>query len=327
MSKKVKKKITSKQFAEQKRRRRNFITFVRMCRYGVNSFTRNTWLTVAATAMMTLTLFVILLTFSARNILVDSAQEIRDKIDMSIYINPDTSAQDIQKIRSDLVKVHDVKSVTFISPEEARKNLSIKQQDNSRVMEALNKAKGDLPGTFRVVLDDPSEIQALKKFTDTNQIYKKHENRTPSFETSKIEATNNINRWVNFAEKVGITVSLILAIVSIMVVFNTIRMAIFNRQDDIIMMKLIGADKGFIRGPFFVEAIMYGFIAAILATLSVLGVIYSSKDKLNSYEIAVNGTLNILTTYIGFVLVAMILLGALIGVVSSYLATRKYLKI
>ena len=327
MSKKVKKKITSKQFAEQKRRRRNFITFVRMCRYGVNSFTRNTWLTVAATAMMTLTLFVILLTFSARNILVDSAQEIRDKIDMSIYINPDTSAQDIQKIRSDLVKVHDVKSVTFISPEEARKNLSIKQQDNSRVMEALNKAKGDLPGTFRVVLDDPSEIQALKKFTDTNQIYKKHENRTPSFETSKIEATNNIHRWVNFAEKVGITVSLILAIVSIMVVFNTIRMAIFNRQDDIIMMKLIGADKGFIRGPFFVEAIMYGFIAAILATLSVLGVIYSSKDKLNSYEIAVNGTLNILTTYIGFVLVAMILLGALIGVVSSYLATRKYLKI
>ena len=93
------------------------------------------------------------------------------------------------------------------------------------------------------------------------------------------------------------------------------------------MMKLIGADRSFIRGPFIVEAVVYGIIAAVIATvLGVLG-LYAAKDKLASYEVAVGHTVDTVTLYIGLVLVAMILAGALIGIISSLLATRKYLKV
>ena len=104
-------------------------------------------------------------------------------------------------------------------------------------------------------------------------------------------------------------------------------MAIFNRKDEIEMMKLIGAEKSFIRGPFLVEAVVYGFIAAVLATAIGVSLFLAMGEKLQAYGIAVAHTTNILTSYLGVVILAMIGLGALIGMISSALATRRYLKI
>ena len=92
-------------------------------------------------------------------------------------------------------------------------------------------------------------------------------------------------------------------------------------------MKLIGADRSFIRGPFVVEAIVYGFIAAIIATGILAVVLLNAQDKLESYGIVIDGVVRIMTVYSPIVLLAMIVAGAVIGVISSLLATHKYLKI
>jgi cell division transport system permease protein len=104
-------------------------------------------------------------------------------------------------------------------------------------------------------------------------------------------------------------------------------MAIFNRKEEIQMMKLIGADRSFIRGPFIVEAVVYGFIAALLATGIGLFALYSARDKLLENGIAFDPTISAATAYSAFVLLAMIVIGSLIGIFSSLIATRKYLKI
>ncbi|MNT67184.1 Cell division protein FtsX [compost metagenome] len=104
-------------------------------------------------------------------------------------------------------------------------------------------------------------------------------------------------------------------------------MAIFNRKEEIQMMKLIGADRNFIRGPFLVEASVYGFIAAVLATGAGVALLYAIKEPLMRNQIAIESTVQMATVYVGFVLVGMIILGALIGVISSLLATHRYLKI
>jgi cell division transport system permease protein len=92
-------------------------------------------------------------------------------------------------------------------------------------------------------------------------------------------------------------------------------------------MQLIGADRAFIRGPFLVEALMYGFIAAIIATSLGLLALYGSADTLASYKIAIGPTVDFITHYFPFVLLAMIVAGAVIGVISSLLATYRYLKL
>ena len=80
MAKSVKAKKNTRALAQQKRHRRQWLTFVRMCRYGINNFTRNAWLTVAATAVMTITLLIIFATVIASNVLADSVAELSKKV-------------------------------------------------------------------------------------------------------------------------------------------------------------------------------------------------------------------------------------------------------
>lgn len=104
-------------------------------------------------------------------------------------------------------------------------------------------------------------------------------------------------------------------------------MAIFSRKDEIQMMKLIGADRRFIRGPFVVEAIVYGFIAALIATGIGYATMVFLDGRLTSFGVDVASSIDLLNQYIGIVILLMIILGALIGTISSLLATRRYLKI
>ncbi|HEY5695438.1 MAG TPA: permease-like cell division protein FtsX [Candidatus Saccharimonadales bacterium] len=325
-----KQKLNAKVFAQQKRHRRQWITFLRMCRYGINNFSRNMWLTIAATAIMTITLLVVFVTMAARNVLLDTVAEIRDKVDMSIYIKTDTTDQDIRKIQAGLKGLKSsVRDVSFVSPEQARKNFAQANAGDAGTLNALNEATNEFPGTFRIKPVDINKTDELKHFVDTDSTLKKNldPNRAPSFAGDRRTAIQNIGRWVSFAEQAGLIASVIFIAISSLIVFNTIRMAIFNRRDEIQMMKLIGADRSFIRGPFIVEAVVYGFIAAFIASGLGVALLYASKNTLLSYGIVIDNTIRMATIYAGLVLLAMMLLGAAIGVVSSLLATRRYLKI
>ena len=325
-----KRKLDAKAFAQQKRHRRQWITFLRMCRYGINNFSRNAWLTIAATAIMTITLLVVFVTLAARNVLLDTVTEIRDKVDMSIYVKTDTSKEDVEKIENGLRALKkSVRDVRYISPEEARDNFAQTNKGDAGTLNALNEATNEFPGTFRISPVDINKTDELRHFVATDPTVKDNidPDRAPSFAGERRTAIENIGRWVSFAERAGLGASIVFIAISSLIVFNTIRMAIFNRRDEIQMMKLIGADRNFIRGPFVVEAVVYGFIAAVIATALGVGLLYGSKDTLLNYGIIIDGTLKVVTVYIGFVLLAMVLLGAVIGIVSSLLATRRYLKI
>jgi cell division transport system permease protein len=323
------KKIDAKAFASQKRKRRQYLSFMRMVRYGVNNFSRNAWLTVAATAVMTITLLIVFMTLAARNTLATTVEGIRDKVDMSIYVKNDTTTEQVASITKDLKGLSSVKRVEYVSPESARSDFAEKNSKDAGTLSALNEAINKFPGIIRVNVKDINDIKELDNFVKNNENYQqyKDEDRAPSFAGERRTAIQNIGRWVDFADRAGLIASVVFVAISSLIVFNTIRMAIFNRKEEIQMMKLIGADRSFIRGPFIVEAVVYGFIAAILATGLGMFALYSSQEVLLSYQVAIGPTIDFLITYIGFILLGMIFLGALIGVISSLFATRKYLKL
>jgi cell division transport system permease protein len=324
-----KKKIDSKTFAQQKRHRRQWLTFVRMCRYGINNFTRNAWLTIAATAVMTITLFVIFASFSARNILQDTVAEIRDNVSMSIYLKPDISDQDASTIADNLRKLSSVTSVSYTSPAEARADFAQQNKDNSATLNAIEQATSKFPGILNIKVKDINNTAQLSNFVGTNSLVKQDidPSHAPSFAGDRRQSIQVIGRAVDFTQKIGIIASAIFVIMSMLIIFNTIRMAIFNRREEINMMKLIGAERSFIRGPFIVEAVVYGFFAALIATALGFAVIYAVAPSLKSYQIDVQPTIDLVTLYMGFVLLAMIAIGALIGIISSLLATRRYLRL
>lgn len=322
------KKTNAREFALRRRKRRQWLTFMRMIRYGVNNFSRNAWLTIAATAVMTITLLIMFMTLAARNTLQTTVSSIRDKIDMSVYVQSDTKQEDVDAIIKDLKKLKTVKNVTFESPEQSRQAFAEQYSNDPNTLQALNQATNKFPGTLHVNLVDINNITELSNFTKTDKTYLAHKaDREPSFAGPKRAAIKNIGLWINFADRAGLIASVVFIVISSLIVFNTIRMAIFNRKEEIQMMKLIGADRSFIRGPFIVEAIVYGFVAAILATSLGIGMLVAVQDKLLEYQVAIGPTISFLVSYIGFVLLGMIVVGALIGVISSLLATRRYLKI
>jgi cell division transport system permease protein len=115
-----------------------------------------------------------------------------------------------------------------------------------------------------------------------------------------------------------------------LIIFNTIRMAIFNRRDELVIMRLLGATPGYIRGPFIVETMLYGAVAAgaSLVVCASLFAVASQTLQASSF-----GLLDItysslyFTNHLWLILTAQILAGILIGAASSTVATRRYLKL
>ncbi|OYX42499.1 hypothetical protein B7Y94_03365 [Candidatus Saccharibacteria bacterium 32-49-12] len=326
---KTKRKLDSKAFAQQKRQRRRWVSFVRMCRYGINNFSRNAWLTVAATAVMTITLLIIFASVVARQTLVDTVDQLRDRVSMSIYLKNDTTADQVRTISEDIRALESVTDVSYTTPDVARQKFIEDNKNNPDTLEAVKEATNRFPGTLSIKVKNINETDELRNYVETNADIKSaiDPGRDPSFAGDRRSSIESIGRWANFAQQVGIGASLVFVTISMLIIFNTIRMAIFNRREEIQMMKLIGAERSFIRGPFLVEAIVYGFIAALIASGLGYLLLYLAAPALRSYQIHVEPTISFTTDYAVLVVLAMIVAGAIIGIVSSLFATRRYLKI
>jgi cell division transport system permease protein len=322
-------KTTASRAFGQHRHRRQWLAFLRMCRYGINNFTRNAWLTIAATAVMTITLLIVFVTVVAQNVLADTTTTVGKRIDRSIFLKTGTTEKQAAPMMDKLRGLSNTESVTFVSTEEARAKFAEENKSSLSTLEALNTATNKLPATIKVTLKNVNDTTQLVDFVKTDPTLKKYidPNRQPTFMGNRKAPTETIANWTRVAQQLGIGMSVVFVSISMLIIFNTIRMAIFNRKEEIQMMKLIGADRSFIRGPFVVEAIVYGFIAAVIATSLGIGLLSLFANKMQAWGIEIGPTVNVLTDYIAFVLLAMVLAGAFIGTVSSLLATRRYLKI
>jgi len=322
------KKQNTKVLTQQKHRRRQWVTFFRMIRYGVNNFTRNTWLTLAATAVMTITLLTIFVGIASHQVLVDTVAKLRDEVSMSIYLQTDTTEEEAELVVSELRQLSSVLDVTPRSPEEARSQFVDSNASDPAMLDALKEATNAFPWTLNIKVVDINDTSELSTLVEENDALKEHidTNRTPSFAGDRREAIASIGEAANFAQQVGIIMSVVFISISTLIIFNTIRMAIFNRREEIQMMKLIGAERSFIRGPFVVEAVVYGFFAALIASGIGYGLLILAAPSLKEAEVSVQPIMDTLTFYAGFVVLAMIFIGAIIGIISSLLATRRYLR-
>ena len=326
------KKDIHAQLGGNRRLRRRWITWMRMTRYGMNSFTRNLWLTTAATVVMTITLLIIFTTFVARVVLNDTVQNIRSKVDIPINLKSNTSNEKIELLRKKFENHPDVVEVSYISKEETKRNLL----DSDKLAADQLKIIAELPDqpyypVLKLVVRDPSNTVDLERFINDNEDIQSALNTQPGlqpkFSGDRTKSIATISSWASTAEKGGMVAGVMFVAISALIIFNTIRMAIFSRKDEIEMMKLIGADKRFIRGPFVVEAVLYGFFAALIAAGLGISLFLSIEPKLSAYGIATTELHTSIVMYSPLVVLVMVGIGALIGVFSSRLAVRRYLKL
>ncbi len=320
------------QLEGNKRLRRKWITWTRMIRYGVNNFTRNAWLTTAATAVMTITLLIILSSVFARVVLNETVDDIRQRVDIPINMRADITDKEIAVVRAKFEALSNVNEINYVSLEQAKKEFIEKSTLTAAELQTI----AELPNppfypTLKVVVKDPTDTSQLEKLVTTDSTVKNALHKSPALQPSftgekkKIIAT--ISSWASMAERVGLIAGVLFVAISMLIIFNTIRMAIFSRKDEIEMMKLIGADKSFIRGPFVVEAVMYGFFAALISTGLGIAAFVNIEPSLSAYGIATGNLDETIYAWVPLMLVTLIIIGSLIGSISSRLAVRRYLKV
>lgn len=317
-------------------RTKKFRSVRRVAKYGVINFGRNIWLSTAATLVMTITLIVLSVTLVATVVLNETATTMRDKIDITLFFKPGTGKETLEVLKEVMSNDPNVKSIETRTSEEEYANFLEENKDNELLIETLEDPTMDMrttmistmQSTMRLKVYNTENLDSIKNIvaSDINFVKNLDETEEPTYDVNKTEIAT-ITRWSNIATTGGIALSAVFIVISVLVIFNTIRMAIFSRREEIYMMKLVGADRYFIRGPFLVEAQLSGIVSGLLAS----GIAYFGfrfmEPRLMKYGINVTTITDILNSNkIVLVILAMILAGSLIGTLSARLAIQKYLR-
>ncbi|TSC92233.1 MAG: cell division transport system permease protein [Candidatus Berkelbacteria bacterium Licking1014_85] len=241
----------------------SLIRLKRITLLGFKNYIRNGWLSTAATLMLTLTLLIITI-FIVFNLIISSAINFaKEKIDISIYFNDRVAEEQIKDIQLKLQVRNDVLGVDYIDKNTAYKifqGLPIK--DEIKIL--VNPEDNILPRSLKIKIKDPDSVQNLTDFFNTESF----QNKIDYISTKDNQAV--IDRLVNmikFSRWIGIMVSGLFFVIALIVIFNTIRLTIYARREEIEIMQLVGASWEFIRIPFLVEAFFYSLLATVLSSL------------------------------------------------------------
>jgi len=306
-----------------------FITFKRIIANGILNFVRNITLAVAAVAVMAITLTTILILIITNATLNNTISQINSKIDISVYLKDSVTADEKNTLLTYLRDNSEVKSVKYISKDQA---LAIYEAQNAgnKTIQSATTALGinPIPATINITPVSPSELGSIKQLLNEPSIVALQAANS-SYSGALQTAINKIAKTTKLLKEAGFISIIIFGVTSVLIIFNTIRMTIFNRRDEIQTMRLLGAGTWFIKGPYVVENIIYGLLAATISLAFVEIMFTTVSDNLQASSF---GLLNISYSqdyfkhYFFYLLLVIVGLGIIIGAGSALLATRRYLK-
>ncbi len=291
---------------------------------GLINFWRNGWVSVATILVMILTLFVVGALFFSNVLFTSALDQIQNKVDISVYFKTAADEDEILAIKGSLEKLGEVKSVEYISREEALRQFQERHKDNALIGQSLQElGQNPLGASLNIKAKDPSQFESITRFLEAG-----------AFESvvDKINYRQNqvvierLSSLLSASRALGAGITIVLAGIAILVAFNTIRLAIYTSRDEISIMRLVGADNAFIRGPFLVEGVIHGTLASIVA----LVILWSLSAWLGPKAERFFGGPNLYDYYFSnfvFIFLMLLAMGVVLGVISALIATRRYLRV
>jgi len=304
-----------------------FTSIKRIFKSGWQSFSRDGDIAAANIFIMTMTILLATSLFLFKDISQILISAIREKADISVYFKTAAQEEDILNIQEELSKIPEVKDVEYVSKEKALEDFIQRHKDNQVLMGSLEEVGGNpFLAALNVRAFEASQYQAVVNFLDATlePTYQNLIEKVDYYQRKPV--IERIFALTSGAGKVGIFLSIVLAIVAILVAFNTIRLAILNQAEEIKIQRLVGASNWFIRGPFLVQGAISGIISTLISLLIFALICWFLGPKI---EFLFSG-LNVWKFFTGnFFTIILIQLstGILLGAISSSIAIRKYLKV
>lgn len=299
----------------------------RITRAGFVGFWRNAYVSLASIFVMAVALFVIGATMFVDQLLSTSLGIMQSKVDINVYFVPGAPAEEVERIRDAVAALPEVSSVSFTSAEDALAEYRSRNQANEIALNALDELdQNPLGANIAVQAQETSQYEGIARFLEEQKA--QEQPQTPvidevNFDRNR-EAIDTFTNVIDATERASLVVMGILLIASVLITFNTIRLAIYTSREEIAIMRLVGASNMFIRGPFMLQGIMYGFIAGVFA----LALFYPLLVWLGPKTEGFFG-LNLFDYYMvnfGMIFGVLVGIGVVLGLVSSTLAVARYLR-
>lgn len=278
---------------------------------------------------MTVTLFIFGSVLFLGAMLNASLEEIKDKVDINVYFITTAPPEEILSLKDSLLALSEVESVEYVSRDEALERFRLRHENDQLTLQALEElGENPLGANLNIKAKETSQYEGIAAFLESESALRSGEEAPiidkANYFQNKI-AIDKLTTIIESSETFGLVVIIVLVISSIIITFNTIRLAIYTSRDEISVMRLVGASNMYIRGPFVFEGIMYGVVAASIT----LALFYPITLWLGPITESFFGNINLFSYYINnFARIFSIIFGSgiVLGAVSSFLAVRKYLK-
>lgn len=300
-----------------------FTVISRIIHYGFVNFWRNGWPAAATVAIMVIALQVFL-GLTLFNVVTDHAvASIQDKIDVSIYFKTNTPEDEILNIKQSLESLSEVKTVEYISSDRALEIFKEAHKEDTTITQAVSELNANpLVASLNIKAKRPDQYASIARYLDAPNITRFAESLSYAKNQQVIDRLvsiiNNVNRG-------GLIVTIALAVIAGLVVFNTIRLAIYSNRDEISIMRAVGASNALVRGPFMIEGIIAGALAAAISLAIAAPVAYVISPYFMSFVPGLN-IFRFFYTNVILLFGYQLLFGGAIGAFSSFVAVRRYLR-
>ncbi|MDD4358550.1 MAG: permease-like cell division protein FtsX [Candidatus Pacebacteria bacterium] len=297
--------------------------FNRVFKNGWFNFIRQGSLSFGTTFALFLALVVGVGLFIFNGLIDYAIEEVEGQVDVSIFFKEEVSKEAIMVFKDELEGLDQVKSVFFVSKEQAYESF-VQNHEDDIYIEALKiiEVNPFLP-SIRITAKDPSEYAAISEFIDSKEdiedlIYKMDDFR-------REEAIQKIESLSANVKTLGMFLIVVFSFLAFLTTFNTIRLTIFSQRKEIEIMKLVGASNSFIRNPYIVQGMLCGILAAILSFSIILGLLFLLNDSLINFLMGFD-VYSYYLSNIWTILIGQILIGILLALISSYIAVTRYLR-
>ncbi|MCA9364460.1 MAG: ABC transporter permease [Candidatus Moranbacteria bacterium] len=299
------------------------LKLTRTIQEGWNNFCRNGWLSVATILVMALSLYVVAITVLLGVSFSVISKNVQDRISISVYFNPDVSEEDLLGIKENLEEYREVRSVEFVSREQALQELLDGEEEDSTIKKAVDAAGGNpLFASLVVRAHDPNDYDMINSAIEESYFAEKisHIN----FERNK-DVITRLRTMFQTARNVGLVTGIFFVALAIVITYNTVRITLYSRRQEFEVMRLVGASNVYVRMPSIVEGVLYG-LAGAMAVMILLGVTFYVVSQLSIGTIPQGKIMSVYFQYFGLILLGLVTLGTTLGVISSYIAITRYLK-
>lgn len=299
----------------------------RILRSGMINVFRNSFVSLASIFVMTMTLVIIGSLMFVNALVDDFVTYIKDKVDVNVYFVTSVAEPTILQLKTELERIPEVRFVTYTSREDAIADFRARHEDDQRMLQGLDEL-GDNPfgASLSIKAKQPSEYEAIAKFLEsrTTDVEGKPFIDSVNYAQNKvvIEQLENLTSYIS---RFGLATIVVFAIASILITFNTIRLAIYTAREEIAVMRLVGASNMYIRGPFVVEGTLYGMVSGIVALIVFFPLAWLVRGSATS--LFGSDIFAYYLTHFFIFLVVLVGVGAILGAISSFLAVRKYLSV